>query len=161
MAVWVAMEQLVTLGKARYIGLCNVDLFTLARIYNAASIKPSIVQNRYKKANEFDEHVRGFCAEYGIVYETFGVLGAANLELLDLPVVKTLAKEKDWTVQEAFLKLVLASKVEEGLQGCILTGTSKLERMSRDLDVVCNGQSVEKQVVEDFREALGNVVIQL
>ncbi|KAF8242036.1 Aldo/keto reductase [Wilcoxina mikolae CBS 423.85] len=140
MAVWVAMEMLVTLGKVRYIGLCNVDFSTLARIYDAAT------------------NVRRFCAAHGIVYEIFGVLGAANLELLDLPIVKTFAGEKGCTVQEVLLRLVLASAAEDGLEGCILTGTSKLERMGRDLEVVSNGESLERVVLEEFRGALGKLV---
>lgn len=158
MTVWTALEIAVRVGKVRYIGICNVDEPTLCRLHKAAEIKPAFVQNRYKRDNGFDTDVRKFCAENKIVYETFGVLGSRNSDLLQLAPVKLLAEQCACSLEEALLQIVSMSGDVEGLEICILTGTSRLEQMKRNIELVAKGNAnITPGILNDYTEALRRI----
>jgi len=158
MTVWTALEIAVRVGKVRYLGICNVDEPTLCRLHKAAEIKPAFVQNRYKRDNGFDINVRKFCAENRIVYETFGVLGPRNSDLLQLAPVKLLAEQCGCSLEEALLQIVSTSGAVEGLEICILTGTTRLEQMRRDIELVAKGNAnITPGILTDYAEALRRI----
>jgi alcohol dehydrogenase (NADP+) len=71
---WRAMESLVDRGRCRAIGLSDIDLNGLLPIYEAARIKPAVVQveaHPYLPETELLE----FCREKGIVLLAFAPLG--------------------------------------------------------------------------------------
>jgi alcohol dehydrogenase (NADP+) len=71
---WQAMERLVTQGKCRAIGLSDIGLAQLAPLYQAATIKPAVVQvesHPYLPETELLD----FCRENGIVLLAFAPLG--------------------------------------------------------------------------------------
>lgn len=71
---WRAMENLVDSGRCRAIGLSDVSLNELLPIYEAARIKPAVVQveaHPYLPETELLE----FCREKGIVFLAFAPLG--------------------------------------------------------------------------------------
>lgn len=71
---WRAMESLVDSGKCRSIGLSDISLKELIPIYEAARIKPAVVQveaHPYLPENELLD----FCKEKGIVFLAFAPLG--------------------------------------------------------------------------------------
>jgi alcohol dehydrogenase (NADP+) len=71
---WRAMENLVDGGKCRAIGLSDVSLKELIPIYEAARIKPAVVQvesHPYLPETE----LLGFCKEKGITFLAFAPLG--------------------------------------------------------------------------------------
>ncbi|WP_295714609.1 aldo/keto reductase [Mucilaginibacter sp.] len=71
---WRAMEDLVDGGKCRAIGLSDVSLKELLPIYEAARIKPAVVQveaHPYLPETELLE----FCKEKGITFLAFAPLG--------------------------------------------------------------------------------------
>ena len=71
---WRAMESLMDHGKCRAIGLSDVSLHELLPIYDAARIKPAVVQveaHPYLPETELLE----FCKEKGIVFLAFAPLG--------------------------------------------------------------------------------------
>ncbi|MTH15595.1 aldo/keto reductase [Flavobacterium sp. LC2016-01] len=71
---WRAMESLVDSGKVRSIGLSDISLKELIPIYEAARIKPAVVQieaHPYLPENELLD----FCKEKGIVFLAFAPLG--------------------------------------------------------------------------------------
>src|SRR5450755_764294 len=71
---WRAMESLVDDGKCRAIGLSDITLNELLPIYEAARIKPAVVQvesHPYLPETELLE----FCAAKGIVFLAFAPLG--------------------------------------------------------------------------------------
>src|SRR5215831_8290813 len=88
---WRAMESLVDHGKCRAIGLSDITLDALKPIYEAARIKPAVVQvesHPYLPETELLE----FCNEKGIVLLAFAPLGhGMKPGLLDDPVVSAAA----------------------------------------------------------------------
>ena len=71
---WRAMESLADQGKCRAIGLSDVVLENLAPLYEAARIKPAVVQvesHPYLPQTELLE----FCKQKGIVFMAFAPLG--------------------------------------------------------------------------------------
>src|SRR5271168_933910 len=71
---WRAMESLVDRGRCRAIGLSDINLSGLLPIYEAARIKPAVVQvesHPYLPETELLE----FCREKGIVFLAFAPLG--------------------------------------------------------------------------------------
>jgi len=52
MEVWRIFEELHSLGKVKVLGISNIySLKTLKQIYTDATIKPSVIQNRFYKKN--------------------------------------------------------------------------------------------------------------
>jgi alcohol dehydrogenase (NADP+) len=73
---WRAMEALVDGGRCRAIGLSDISLRELLPIYEAAKIKPAVIQvesHPYLPEMELLE----FCKEKGIVFLAFAPLGHA------------------------------------------------------------------------------------
>src|SRR5580704_8004028 len=71
---WRAMESLADRGRCRAIGLSDISLKELSPIYEAARIKPAVVQvesHPYLPETELLE----FCKEKGIVFLAFAPLG--------------------------------------------------------------------------------------
>jgi alcohol dehydrogenase (NADP+) len=71
---WRAMERLVDDGKCRAIGLSDISLTQLLPIYEAARIKPAVVQ---VEAHPYlpETELLDFCKEKGIVFLAFAPLG--------------------------------------------------------------------------------------
>jgi aldehyde reductase len=71
---WSAMEGLVDRGKCRAIGLSDIGLDELVRLYESARIKPAVVQveaHPYLPETELLE----FCKQKGVVLLAFAPLG--------------------------------------------------------------------------------------
>lgn len=100
LTAWRAMEALVP-SKVASLGLSGTNLVSLRHIYEAATIKPRSVQNRFThdtiaKPNPempanlplplvaFDKDVRDYCHQQGIVYAPWGELWG-SLDVLDGP----------------------------------------------------------------------------
>ena len=88
---WRAMETLVDHGKCRAIGLSDVTLEKVAPIYEAARIKPSVIQvesHIYLPETELLE----FCKQRGIVLLAFAPLGHGTKPgPLEDPVITSIA----------------------------------------------------------------------
>lgn len=90
--VWRALESHVP-HDITSLGISNVDLPTLKALYEVATVKPSIVQNRFTgdvlpppeiplptPMTPYDADVRAFCSDHDIVYQPWGTLwGTPNL----------------------------------------------------------------------------------
>lgn len=75
--VWRAMESIYHSGGARQLGISNCyDLELLIRLYGDAEIKPTVVQNRFYAESGYDIELRRWCAERGIIYQSFWSLTA-------------------------------------------------------------------------------------
>mmetsp|Transcript_3240 Transcript_3240/g.3774 ORF Transcript_3240/g.3774 Transcript_3240/m.3774 type:complete len:284 (+) Transcript_3240:142-993(+) len=75
MRVWRVFESVVDSGKVRNIGISNCyDFHKFRRLYDAARIKPSFLQNRFYAQSGFDIELREFCEEHGILYQSFWTL---------------------------------------------------------------------------------------
>ena len=100
---WRAMESLVDHDKCRAIGLGDVGLKELAPIYEAARIKPAVIQvesHPYLPETELLE----FCKEKGIVLQAFAPLGhGIRPGPLEDPVIVAVAKRLGKTPAQVLL----------------------------------------------------------
>jgi diketogulonate reductase-like aldo/keto reductase len=82
--VWSSMEKIAQSGEAKILGISNCyDLNTFMDLFNFASIKPKVLQNRFYAETNYDGELRKFCRENEITYQSFWSL-TANPHLLKL-----------------------------------------------------------------------------
>ena len=100
---WRAMESLADQGRCRAIGLSDITLEGLLPIYEAARIKPAVVQvesHPYLPQTELLE----FCKEKGIVLLAFAPLGhGMKPGLLEDPVISAIAARVGKTPAQVLL----------------------------------------------------------
>jgi diketogulonate reductase-like aldo/keto reductase len=125
---WRAMEGLHDRGRARLLGVSNVNLEQLRLLCKEARVRPRLVQNRCYAARGWDRDVRKFCAANGLVYQGFSLL-TANQEALARPELARVAARHGRTVAQVVFRFAL----EVGMVP--LTGTSDAGHMRADLDV--------------------------
>jgi len=124
---WRAMETHVP-NSVRTLGISNIySISALKDLYKFASVKPSVVQNRFFRDTGYDLEVRKFCAEKDMTYQSFWTL-TANPHLLMSEPTRELAKAVGVSLPVALYGLVLGlGKVS------VLDGTTNAERMHEDL----------------------------
>jgi diketogulonate reductase-like aldo/keto reductase len=127
---WRAMEALVDGGQVRRIGISNCyDPNLLRALHERATIKPSVVQNRFYAETGYDRSIRRFCRERGLVYQSFWTL-TANPHLLGHPRVLAIARPHGRTPAQVLFRFL----IHEGVVP--LTGTKSIEHMREDLAVM-------------------------
>src|SRR5262249_9011452 len=125
---WRAMEAIFDSGRARLLGISNVSLEQLQRLWQQARVPPRFVQNRCYAAHGWDRQVRQFCAANGLVYQGFSLLTANRAELAG-PDLAQIAKRHGRTVPQIVFRFALSV-------GMIpLTGTTDAAHMQADLEV--------------------------
>lgn len=140
--VWSAMETIVEEGGARQLGISNCYSVTyLEHLWSTVRIKPVVVQNRFYAATGYDADIRSFCAEHGMVYQSFWTL-TANAELLASPELHAPAKRLGRTPAQILFRYL----THEGVVP--LTGTQSEEHMREDLAIF------EFELRRDEREAI-------
>jgi aldehyde reductase len=119
---WRAMESLVDEGKCKAIGLSDIGLDKLAPLYEAARVKPAVVQvesHPYLPQTELLE----FCKQKGIVLLAFAPLGhGARPGPLEDPVVQAIARQASLTPGQ----VLLAWGIQRGT--AVLTTSKTLDR---------------------------------
>jgi diketogulonate reductase-like aldo/keto reductase len=129
LVAWRAMESLVAGGAVRQLGISNCyHVEQLDLIYNAVTIKPSVVQNRFYAAARYDREIRAFCRDHQITYQSFWTL-TANLELLVQPAVIALAAKHQRTPAQVLFRYVTQLGIVP------LTGTRSRVHMREDLAI--------------------------
>ncbi len=83
--VWKAMEEIQRSGRARFVGISNIEVRQLETLCETATVKPSFVQNRCFASTGWDVEVRAFCRGNGIIYQGFSLLTANGNELRSPP----------------------------------------------------------------------------
>ena len=124
--VWETMESIHREGKAKLLGVSNVNLPQLESLFERASVKPSFVQNRCFARNRWDSHIREFCASHSISYQGFSLL-TANLRELESDRMADLEKKH----QRAIPEIVFRFSQQVGM--IPLTGTTNEAHMNQDL----------------------------
>jgi diketogulonate reductase-like aldo/keto reductase len=124
--VWEAMRKERDAGRARLLGVSNVDLHHLEHMVSSHGETPAFVQNRCFAVTGWDHAVRQFCREHGIVYQGFSLL-TANLEVLQHPVVTNPAAKLNATGAQVIFAFARAIGILP------LTGTTNPEHMKQDL----------------------------
>jgi diketogulonate reductase-like aldo/keto reductase len=134
MEVWSAMEELKGSGSAKQIGISNIyDFGLLKKIWNQASTKPAVIQNRFDVYhNNFDQEIRKFCRENNIIYQSFWTLTATKQkEILTSVGLTSLARDHyKITPEQLLLKVVMNLGVVP------LVGTTDELHMKHDLDLL-------------------------
>ena len=126
---WQAMENLADKGKCRAIGMSDVVLDTLEPLYEAARIKPTVVQvesHPYWPQTELLD----FCRQKGIVLLAFAPLGhGMRPGPLEDPVVVAIAKQNSLTPAQ----VLLAWAIQRGT--AILTTSKNPERIHENHNI--------------------------
>jgi len=126
--VWNAMAGLYQSGKAKCIGISNVNIEQLKLLTEKAHIKPLVVQNRCFAAQGWDREVRNFCNTNHIIYEGFSLL-TANPFVVQNHRVQQIAKGLKKTPEQ----VVFRFSMQAGMLP--LTGTTNEQHMKEDLQV--------------------------
>jgi alcohol dehydrogenase (NADP+) len=126
---WKAMENLVDGGRCRAIGLSDVSLKQLLPIYEAARIKPAVVQvesHPYLPETELLE----FCKQKDIVLLAFAPLGhGMRPGLIEDPVISAIAARLGRTPAQ----VLLAWAVQRGT--ALLTTPKSAARARENFDI--------------------------
>ncbi len=126
---WRAMESLVDPGKCRAIGLSDIGLNELLPLYEAAKIKPAVVQvesHPYLPETELLE----FCKEKGVVLLAFAPLGHGTRPgPLEDPVITAIAAR----VGKTPAQVLLAWAVQRGT--ALLTTPRSAARARENFDI--------------------------
>jgi alcohol dehydrogenase (NADP+) len=100
---WRGMEELVDGGRCRAIGLSDVDLGKLMHVYEAARIKPAVIQVEAHPYLPETELLR-FCRERDVVLLAFAPLGhGMKPGPIEDPVVLSIAKRTGRTPAQVLL----------------------------------------------------------
>ncbi len=126
---WRAMESLADQGKCRAIGLSDVVLENLVPLYEAARIKPAVVQvesHPYLPQTELLE----FCKQKGIVFLAFAPLGhGIRPGPLEDPAVLAIARQTSLTPAQ----VLLAWGIQRGT--AVLTTAKTLDRARENYNI--------------------------
>ncbi|PIA57205.1 hypothetical protein AQUCO_00600143v1 [Aquilegia coerulea] len=133
---WHAMEDLVSMGLVRSIGISNYDIFLTRDCLAYSKVKPAVNQVETHPYFQRDSLVK-FCQKHGICVTAHTPLGgaAANTEwfgsvsCLDDPVLKGLAEKYKKTVAQ----LVLRWGIQRN--SVVIPKSSKLERLEENFHV--------------------------
>lgn len=126
--VWRAIEKIYISGKARKIGISNVQTGHLKDLLDEAELPPMVVQNRCFAMRGWDKSVREFCWENNVIYQGFSLLTANGFVLKD-PAVNNIAQRMEKTPAQVVFRFAL----QVGMTP--LTGTSNEIHMKEDLEV--------------------------
>lgn len=127
---WRALEALVERGVVGRIGISNCyELDELQQLWQAARIKPTVLQNRFYRDSGYDLDLRAFCRAHGIVYQSFWTL-TANAHLLAHPVLIAAAHAHRCTAEQILFRYLTQRAVVP------LTGTRSERHMHEDLAIL-------------------------
>lgn len=127
--VWKAMEKIFHNGGARVLGISNCyDVELLKRLYQDAEIKPSVVQNRFYSESGYDTHLRQWCNDHGIRYQSFWSL-TANPHILGSKNVGEMVVKYSKTPAQIFYRYLNHVEIVP------LIGSTSQEHMTQDLKI--------------------------
>lgn len=140
---WTVLESYVP-NRIRSLGISNVSLDELKILFEAATVKPKVVQNRFYGRTGYDAALRAFCKENDIVYESFWTL-TGNPGLLKSAPVADLASEANVEREQALYALVMSLGI------AVLNGTTNARRMQGDLRNIKSVDSWAKSNEEKWK----------
>ncbi|CAI9117333.1 OLC1v1018705C1 [Oldenlandia corymbosa var. corymbosa] len=133
---WHSMEELVSMGLVRSIGISNYDIFLTRDCLAYAKIKPAVNQIETHPYFQRDSLVK-FCQKHGIAVTAHTPLGgaAANIEwfgsvsCLEEPILKGISEKHKKTVAQIVLRWGIQRRT------IVIPKTSKLERLEENFQV--------------------------
>ena len=126
--VWGAIEDIYDSGRARMIGVSNVNALQVATLIEHARIAPMVVQNRCFANRGWDRQVRQICQSRRIMYQGFS-LPTANPDVVRSPEVASIARKLGVDAQQVVFRFAMQAGMVP------LTGTTSLKHMQEDLRV--------------------------
>lgn len=125
--VFRVFQELVEEGLVKSVGISNCyELPTLEAVWNAARVKPTVLQNRFYADTGYDAELRAFCGERQIRYQSFWTL-TANPHVLGSRTLRELARRHSATVEQVFLRSLSQCGIVP------LVGTTSETHMREDL----------------------------
>lgn len=133
---WHAMEDLVSMGLVRSIGISNYDIFLTRDCLAYSKVKPAVNQIETHPYFQRDSLVK-FCQKHGICVVAHTPLGgaAANIEWfgsvspLEDPVLQGLAEKYNKTVAQIVLRWGIQRNT------VVIPKSSKIERLKENFEV--------------------------
>lgn len=146
MKAWRAMEEIHEAGGVRQLGISNCYYIDVVKkLYADARVKPAILQNRFYGDTGYDVDLRRWCAEEGILYQSFWTL-TANPHILDSETVQSLAGKYGKSEAQIFFRCL-------NQWGMVpLTGTCSGQHMREDLHIL------EFELSADELEKMGGLL---
>jgi diketogulonate reductase-like aldo/keto reductase len=126
--VWNTMETLYESGQTKAIGISNVNLRQIQELTSRAKVKPQFVQNRCFATRGWDQPVREFCLDQGIIYQGFSLL-TANPQVVSNVTLKGITKRLGLTSEQVIFRFARQIGILP------LTGTSNSQHMGEDLKI--------------------------
>ena len=150
---WQAMESLVDKGKCKAIGLSDVVLEKLVPVYEAARIKPAVVQVEAHPHHPQTELLE-FCRQKGIVLLAFAPLGhGMRPGPLEDPTVLAIARQTGLTPAQ----VLLAWGIQRGT--AILTTAKTPERARENYNISAIPEAAVDEINRiQIRSRLNSVV---
>jgi diketogulonate reductase-like aldo/keto reductase len=128
--VWRAFEKSVDDKIVSQLGISNCyDFDTFKEIYEAARIKPLVLQNRFYVTSGFDVELRKFCKEKNITYQSFWTL-TANDAAIESAEFTEVARGFQLTPEQTMYAFVRSLGIVP------LSGTKNVDHMKEDLQVI-------------------------
>ena len=136
--VWHSMEEIASSGSAKQLGISNCyDLKVLERLYTDATVKPSVLQNRFYSDSGYDTEIRAFCDANEIYYQSFWSL-TANPHILGSEPLLRAAIKRGVEPPQIFYAYLMAKNIVP------LNGTTSFKHMQEDLAVFDLSLTVEE-----------------
>ena len=128
-SAWRALEAFIDTGQVRQLGISNCyRLDDLESLYEGARIKPTVVQNRFYADTNYDRHIRAYCDQRQIIYQSFWTLSANPQLLAHKSIGDPAATHKRTSAQILFRYLTQIGVVP-------LTGTKSEAHMRQDIGI--------------------------
>jgi diketogulonate reductase-like aldo/keto reductase len=142
---WGAVEQLVTEGKCKAIGLSDLGLEGVKEIFGAATIKPAVVHvESHPYLPEWE--LLDYCRKNGIVLQAFAALGhSGEPNLLADPVITSIAHR----IGKTPAQVVLAWAIQRGT--ALLTTTKSPHRIKENFDVSSLPEAAMREINEGVK----------
>ena len=152
---WRALEHLVDDGRCKSIGVSDVNLDKVREIFDAARIKPAVVQvESHPYLPQWD--LLEFCRQNGIVLLAFAALGhGMEPKLLENPVITAIAER----VHKSPAQVVLAWAIQRGT--ALLTTSTKPRQIQENFEL----STLPEDAMQDIRDKIAervrfNVVVE-
>jgi diketogulonate reductase-like aldo/keto reductase len=97
-------------------------------LYENATVKPAVLQNRFYADTGYDKQLRAFCRQQQVVYQSFWTL-TANPKILADATVKALAEKYQRGPAQIFFRYLTQIGIVP------LTGTTSAEHIREDLAI--------------------------
>ena len=142
---WRAMESLMDTGRCKAIGLSDLSLERLLEIFEAARIKPAVVQvESHPYLPQWD--LLAYCKKHDIVMQAFAALGhAMEPKLMEDPVITGIARR----VNQTPAQVLLAWALQRGT--ALLTTSKSPGRIKESFEVSALPESAMKAINEEIK----------